>query len=623
MKKVVYLRLTEFQAIKMKKTCIRLTINVILCFLCILPGKSQESDKFLFEKANSFLNIDADSVIFYADLAYQNSGDLEIDIKLKSLILIINNQTKQGNLVDAYNNNKRADSIVNRHHQSQYQAEVLMYYGIIYNHSELISEGIKYLHRASDLDNGRISSELDYYLSQAYYLSGELLKCREYSKRSLEKEIRKGDSLKAIDHLILISSTFSELEPAIKYLDSAEMLFPIRKGTYKKVAFFNNKALIQHDIGNLSLAKKYYNMAINISMKNNYQDNLVNVFNNYAYLLMDEEKFDSAYFYLDKAERYSRDLENLSMVAMVLDSKSDYYLNVSDTSTALKRYKESIEIKNIIRQKQQIEKVLLLSTAFETEKKEKEIIQQNIEINRSRIIILIVVIVTLILGIVLIIIRHVSQIRKTRIKSLENEKRLEVLNALIKGRDEERRRLSMDLHDGIMPRIGVLKMNIETNFNETISTTKTIQMVDDISKDIRSISHQLLPPKLEDKGLVIALDNFTKLTRQSNDTEIDFYHNLQERLSSELEVNLYYLAYEMINNALKYAKADRINVELLFNEESIMLNVSDNGIGFDQDIEISGNGLKNIKNRVEYIKGKLIIDSVPNQGTDIIVEVEI
>ena len=60
-------------------------------------------------------------------------------------------------------------------------------------------------------------------------------------------------------------------------------------------------------------------MAINISMKNNYQDNLVNVFNNYAYLLMDEEKFDSAYFYLDKAERYSRDLENLSMVAMVLD----------------------------------------------------------------------------------------------------------------------------------------------------------------------------------------------------------------------------------------------------------------------------------------------------------------
>ena len=88
MKKAVYLRLTEFQIIKMKKTCIRLTINVILCFLWILPGKSQESGKFLFEKANSFLNIDADSVIFYADSAYQSSGDLEINNKLESLFLI-------------------------------------------------------------------------------------------------------------------------------------------------------------------------------------------------------------------------------------------------------------------------------------------------------------------------------------------------------------------------------------------------------------------------------------------------------------------------------------------------------------------------------------------------------
>ena len=178
MKKAVYLHLTEFQVIKMKKTCIRLTINVILCFLWILPGKSQEPDKFLFEKANSFLNTDADSVIYYADLAYQNSGD--IDTKLKSLFLLINTKIKQGNLVDAYKNCQRTDSIVNTQNQLQYRSDVLIYYGLIYIQSELLSEGIKYLHHASELDietgYGSNSSELDYYLSQAYFLSGELLK---------------------------------------------------------------------------------------------------------------------------------------------------------------------------------------------------------------------------------------------------------------------------------------------------------------------------------------------------------------------------------------------------------------------------------------------------------------
>ncbi len=199
-------------------------------------------------------------------------------------------------------------------------------------------------------------------------------------------------------------------------------------------------------------------------------------------------------------------------------------------------------------------------------------------------------------------------------------------NALLEGQENERQRLAKEIHDGIGPLMSTLKMDIENIKNDLENQAaqwdkieKTEELVQQISVDIRNISHALMPSALVDFGLVPALDNLCMRIESSTNLDIRlFTETITERLSSELELGLYRITQELLNNALKYAQAKNITIQIVKHPDRLTLTVEDDGVGFEKEKLAEaidkGIGLRNIKTRSEALGGTFHLDSSPGNG---------
>jgi len=615
--------------LRVKSAIIGLLGIFMTCFMLTVPAQ-EFVDEFnhSLDRANSFQNIDSDSILYYANVAYliaeaqQNPG-LQID----ALALIIKTQAKSGKYSNAILNCLKADSISSANNLIDRNHEIMMYKGLVYQNSGFTSEGLDFLFTVQKLfeESGpnKFEAELNYYIALGYYQLNEIKTSKNYARRAINIEQKQNNMAGLVKNYILLANSFNSIDSIQKYLSLAEVLVNTKEMEYKKVALLNSKALINKSLGKINKARSAYSEAIKISVTNNYKDHLANLYNNYAYLLMAEKKYDSASIILNEAVNLARELNNIDLEASVLDSYSDYYTTIGDSAMSYKYYKSSIKLRNRYRDKQRIEQSLFLSTVFETEKKEKEIARKDSKLYRINAILFGVLTLFSVVLAILIYWRQKSLIRKAKIKTMGHEKKLEVANALIEGQDAERKRLAMDLHDGISPKLGVLKMSIEKSYKKNENTTGIIDSLTDISLNIRDLSHKMLPAQLESHGLVKALTNLIHILERNSSINFKFYTNVNNRLNPKLEANLFYLSYEMINNAVKHSGGKEINVQLLADRSSISLSVEDDGKGFDQKKEMKGLGLKNIHQRVSYLDGKLTIDTGIDQGTAIIIEIEL
>ncbi len=217
-----------------------------------------------------------------------------------------------------------------------------------------------------------------------------------------------------------------------------------------------------------------------------------------------------------------------------------------------------------------------------------------------------------------------SRMNKHKLAQLEQEKQLVATQALLDGETAERTRLARDLHDGLGGLLSVLKLNLTGIKVSTLSEedgvyyNKAANILEESNSELRRIAHHMMPESLMKTGLKTSLSDFShsipgvSFTFQGNDT----------RLDDRLEVTLYRIAYELINNALKYANASKIDVELLLDNHLVSLSVHDDGIGFDPTAIQGGTGLKNIKKRLSPFNGKVHIYSTPNEGTEVTIEIE-
>ena len=208
-------------------------------------------------------------------------------------------------------------------------------------------------------------------------------------------------------------------------------------------------------------------------------------------------------------------------------------------------------------------------------------------------------------------------------------KRMEAsaLNAMLEGQESERRRLAKDIHDGIGPLLSALRLNIE-NVHSRIpqgdpklekSIENVTELLHTISQEIRNVSHALMPSVLLDFGLVSALEILCQKADEGEQVHVNFFHSGQnKRLDQNTELSLYRIAQELLNNALKYARAQTINLQLIQHPDSILLMVEDDGVGFDKE-ELKKNlsegiGLRNVQTRVKFLGGSFSLDAHPGRG---------
>ncbi|KIA94828.1 histidine kinase [Flavobacterium sp. KMS] len=210
--------------------------------------------------------------------------------------------------------------------------------------------------------------------------------------------------------------------------------------------------------------------------------------------------------------------------------------------------------------------------------------------------------------------------------ALENQKKLSVSNALIEGEEVERKRIARDLHDGLGSMLSGLKMHL--NLAEKDNATNKIEigtLLDSSIKELRNISQNLMPESLLKLNLENALRDLC-IANSNSKTRIEFQYLVQnQNLSKNYEIMIYRIIQELLNNTLKYANATQILVSCSQNQDVFFITVEDNGVGFNVS-EIKNNigmGLRNIKNRVEFLNGKLEIDSKENKGTSTYIELKV
>ena len=277
-----------------------------------------------------------------------------------------------------------------------------------------------------------------------------------------------------------------------------------------------------------------------------------------------------------------------------------------------------------------------LESLYQTEKKEKEIYvlhsqqkENDLLLKRKSFLIvaLIGAIVLILLVAVFVYMRNRDRriIQEQRIKRFEQEKQLVATQALLEGETVERARLSKDLHDGLGGLLSVTKHKIANmkgsltipedqveNFNSAL------EMLDSSIKELRRVSHNLMPESLMRFGLNPAINDFCN---SIDKVEYHFY-GVEKRLDEKLEAAAFRIVSELVNNVLKHADASKINVQFVQEQNRISLTVYDDGCGFDPksiDRSKSG-GLNNIDSRVISFNGRLDIFSAPGKGTEISVE---
>jgi two-component system, NarL family, sensor kinase len=232
------------------------------------------------------------------------------------------------------------------------------------------------------------------------------------------------------------------------------------------------------------------------------------------------------------------------------------------------------------------------------------------------------------IGLILFIIFHQRKVIRyqLRLQQMEQEQQKILLNASIRLQEEERQRLAADLHDDAGPLLATARLYLNENLvnqdkaTQLQSIFQARQILDDTIQLIRNISHSLMPPTLKNFGLESATnDLFQKISGSGTINASSRFHDYRERLKPEIELIVFRVIQELINNILKHSNSSFIHLTQNNHEGMFVLRIHHDGRGIVQaDFEKLnksniGLGLKNISSRLRVAQGTIFFEKDPSQ----------
>ncbi|UCJ09717.1 sensor histidine kinase [Chitinophaga pendula] len=306
------------------------------------------------------------------------------------------------------------------------------------------------------------------------------------------------------------------------------------------------------------------------------------------------------------------------------------YSQLNDTiyESRLKTDINALEVKyNAAENKRQI-------TALESEKKEAALKAKN---TRLTIGLLIVVIVALLISSILAIVFYRSNKKlsaqkeinyQQQLREMTQQQQLIATRAMLDGEERERSRLSRDLHDGLGGMLSGIKMKLARQVADmqhlpaVHTLDDTIIQLDHSVDELRRIARNLMPESLLKFGLETAINDLCE-GLSSQHTQIDFQYLVDQPVMPLVaQLNIYRIIQELLTNAIRHSAATSILLQCSRNGRQFFITVEDNGKGFDSTHAHSkpGIGLTSLHHRVDYLQGKIQINSTPNTGTTADVE---
>ena len=318
-----------------------------------------------------------------------------------------------------------------------------------------------------------------------------------------------------------------------------------------------------------------------------------------------------------KALKLSREYSNPADILFSLKQ-----LIIVDKPNASKNAQEYIQVNNRLQIAERNFRDKYARIVYET--KEISLDRAN-AIKHKWIIVALAGVVILIIALLLIITSQRSKQNRMQFQESQLKANEEIYDLMFNQktkedsvRQSEKKRIAIELHDGVMNRLASTRLNLnilsyqkdEETINKCLSY---IEGIYEIEQEIRNIAHDLNTEIFNESNSFVTLlndfvatQNATTSSKYQIEIDADLHWN---HIASGIKMNLYRIIQEASHNSNKYAQATKVKISLFLDKNNICLSVTDNGKGFDTNANSEGIGLKNIKLRVESLKGKVVIKS--------------
>jgi len=155
--------------------------------------------------------------------------------------------------------------------------------------------------------------------------------------------------------------------------------------------------------------------------------------------------------------------------------------------------------------------------------------------------------------------------------------------------------------------------------------SRVLEQLDHSILEMRRVAHNMMPEALVKLGLQQAIRDYCDGLSESISLQVNLhFHGLENRLDSNCEIVVYRIIQELLNNVVKHGEATTVLVQIMRHDTNVNITIEDNGKGFDSTVLVkSGDGLNNVRSRVDYLKGQLDIQSTPGKGTSVHIDFSI
>lgn len=462
-----------------------------------------------------------------------------------------------------------------------------------------------------------------------------------YGKAGVAMSRANKDSLKLEYGLTNLGTNYASLHFMDTALACYKEAFEISKkigDQYGESAAWLNIADIDYQQGRYEAAKRGYTKALKIARELALNETATIALKGLAMYFLQMKNYAAARQYADSSLALAAQNENREQRVKIYKILSNIAYGNQDLISAKEFDSKADQLNDSINNDNLSEIATRYEKEYETSKKESQIKLQQAQLKQKSILNYFLIAGAAALLIISLLTyrnhRHKQKLQQAKIDELETEKQLTATEAVLKGEEQERTRLAKDLHDGLGGMLSGIKFSL-SNMKENLIMTpdnaqafeRSIDMLDSSIQEMRRVAHNMMPEMLVRYGLKIALEEFCNEINRSGaiHTNYQFIGTHTTSIDQTVAVTVYRIVQELVNNAIKHAYAQNVLVQLHASEQEKLLTITieDDGKGFDKNLLTvsKGMGWNNIQNRVDFLKGKIDVNSEPGKGTSVLIEI--
>jgi len=418
---------------------------------------------------------------------------------------------------------------------------------------------------------------------------------------------------------------------AMEYLDSALVYKKLTSDKYGQTSALEAKGRTLMAKGEFEEAENTYLMALEMARELGFDSGRASALTEMASLFLKTGKPEKALDNAEKAVEIASAINNNKLQYRAHKMLSRVYEELGEPILALEHFQKFNQLKDESINQTRLHQIYNLEMERTAEINLRELAEREELLSRKNTTIFLMTFAFIASFVILLLVYYLFMIRqKQKERRRQDQERLRLIRerarAAMKAEIMERKRLGLELHDGIGPMLSLAKLNVSGLLEKpdilpdrkTRILQNTAGTINQILREMKNISQNMAPMVLIEKGLESALKDMTSKLNETKKYHVSLdVTGINGKMDSFLEHALFRSVQEAINNTIMHAEASWINIQITGNHEDLTVMIEDNGKGFDVNElnQHGGLGLKSVTSRIESLGGQVYIDSVTGRGT--------